>query len=116
MNHRKQPDDGKKGASQRGASMLERGLHWPIGIAMILAIGVVVNLYMMRIAAGDPSFAVESDYYRKAVEHDDVMAQRALPILAQGNAFMAVGALHLPGQEGLVRLLRNAGYTVTSVH
>lgn len=45
-----------------------------------------------------------------------VMAQRALPILAQGNAFMAVGALHLPGQEGLVRLLRNAGYTVTSVH
>jgi uncharacterized protein YbaP (TraB family) len=45
-----------------------------------------------------------------------VMAQRAQPILDQGDVFMAVGALHLPGKDGLVRLLRDAGYTVTSVH
>ncbi|HEY0971649.1 MAG TPA: FixH family protein [Gemmatimonadales bacterium] len=54
-----------------------RGLGWPIGIAIILAIGVAANIYMMRLAAGDPSFAVEPDYYRKAVHHDDVMAQRS---------------------------------------
>jgi uncharacterized protein len=41
------------------------------------------------------------------------MAARAEPILAAGNAFVAVGALHLPGPEGLVALLREAGYTVT---
>lgn len=44
-----------------------------------------------------------------------VMAGRAAPILARGNAFMAVGALHLPGPEGLVELFRKAGYTVAAV-
>jgi uncharacterized protein YbaP (TraB family) len=43
-----------------------------------------------------------------------VMAERAAPILAKGNAFMAVGALHLPGAEGLVEDFRKAGYTVTA--
>lgn len=44
------------------------------------------------------------------------MAERALPILAKGNTFMAVGALHLPGADGLVEQFRKAGYTVTAVH
>jgi uncharacterized protein len=35
------------------------------------------------------------------------------PILQRGGAFIAVGALHLPGPEGLVELLREAGYEVT---
>lgn len=43
------------------------------------------------------------------------MAERAVPILDEGNAFMAVGALHLPGETGLVELLRKAGYKVTPV-
>ncbi len=43
-----------------------------------------------------------------------VMADHAAPILAKGNAFMAVGALHLPGPEGLVELFRKAGYAVTA--
>ena len=41
------------------------------------------------------------------------MAESAEPILADGNAFIAVGALHLPGREGLIELFRAAGYTVT---
>jgi uncharacterized protein YbaP (TraB family) len=45
-----------------------------------------------------------------------VMAEHAAPILAKGNAFMAVGALHLPGPEGLVEGFRKAGYTVTAVN
>jgi uncharacterized protein YbaP (TraB family) len=44
-----------------------------------------------------------------------VMAEHAAPILAKGNAFMAVGALHLPGAQGLVEEFRKAGYTVTAV-
>ena len=43
-----------------------------------------------------------------------VMADRANPQLEKGGVFMAVGALHLPGKLGVVQLLRNAGYTVTS--
>jgi uncharacterized protein YbaP (TraB family) len=38
-----------------------------------------------------------------------------VPHLAEGGAFIAVGALHLPGRHGLVALLREAGYTVTAM-
>ena len=33
--------------------------------------------------------------------------------LLRGNAFIGVGALHLPGQAGLIELLRNEGFIVT---
>jgi uncharacterized protein YbaP (TraB family) len=36
-------------------------------------------------------------------------------MLEKGNAFIAVGALHLPGETGLVSLLRERGYTVSPV-
>ncbi|MBN9232713.1 MULTISPECIES: TraB/GumN family protein [Phyllobacteriaceae] len=49
-------------------------------------------------------------------KRNTVMAERALPILAKGNVFMAVGALHLPGAEGLVEDFRKAGYTVTAAN
>lgn len=41
------------------------------------------------------------------------MAGKAEPLLVEGNAFIAVGALHLPGPDGLVELFRKAGYTVS---
>ncbi len=40
------------------------------------------------------------------------MLENLLPLLNQGKVFVAVGALHLPGEEGLVELLRGAGYTL----
>jgi uncharacterized protein YbaP (TraB family) len=47
---------------------------------------------------------------------NEIMADRALPLIANGNAFIAVGAAHLPGDKGLVELLRKAGYEVTPVN
>ena len=44
-----------------------------------------------------------------------VMSNRALPLLAKGEVLIAVGALHLPGDSGLVNLFRKAGYQVTPV-
>jgi uncharacterized protein YbaP (TraB family) len=44
-----------------------------------------------------------------------VMAKGSLQHLEKGNAFIAVGALHLPGEEGLVELFRKQGFTVTRV-
>lgn len=43
------------------------------------------------------------------------MLERSMPLLARGNAFIAVGALHLPGTEGLAQLYKDAGYTVTAL-
>lgn len=37
------------------------------------------------------------------------------PILAKGDAFIAVGALHLPGEEGLLVLLTEEGYKLSPV-
>lgn len=45
-----------------------------------------------------------------------VMMRRAAEILAKGDAFIAVGALHLPGEQGLVELIRQSGYKVTAVN
>ena len=53
---------------------MKPGMQWPIGIAVILAATVAANLTMMRIANSDPSFAVEPDYYQKAVAFDSTLA------------------------------------------
>jgi len=50
------------------------------------------------------------------VKRNLVMRKRALPLLDKGAAFIAVGALHLPGETGLVALLRNKGYKITKVY
>jgi len=38
-----------------------------------------------------------------------------LPLLERGDALLAMGAFHLPGPNGMVTLLRRAGYTVERV-
>ncbi len=44
------------------------------------------------------------------------MVERMAPRLAEGQAFVAVGALHLSGRTGILTLLSDQGYTVTRVH
>jgi uncharacterized protein len=44
-----------------------------------------------------------------------LMLERALPHLGKGGAFIAIGALHLSGETGLVEGLRRAGYQVTLI-
>jgi nitrogen fixation protein FixH len=56
-------------------SLLAPSVRWPLGIAAILGATVAANLVVMRVATDDPSFAVEPDYYRRAVGWDTTMAQ-----------------------------------------
>jgi uncharacterized protein YbaP (TraB family) len=44
------------------------------------------------------------------------MAARIEPLLSQGGVFVAIGALHLSGKEGVVALLRQRGYQVEAVY
>ena len=41
-----------------------------------------------------------------------LMVERMLPILKKNKTFVAVGALHLPGEEGVLNLLQKEGYKV----
>lgn len=41
------------------------------------------------------------------------MVANLLPYMQQGRVFIAVGALHLPGESGLVNLLRSHGYRLS---
>jgi uncharacterized protein YbaP (TraB family) len=44
------------------------------------------------------------------------MAARIEPLLGAGGAFIAIGALHLPGDDGVIALLRQRGYQVDAVY
>jgi nitrogen fixation protein FixH len=48
--------------------------RWPMAIVALLTIFVAANLMVMRLAGADPSFAIEPDYYQKAVAFDSTMA------------------------------------------
>lgn len=48
-------------------------------------------------------------------ERNRLMADRARPLIEKGGAVVAVGALHLPGDRGLVALIRGQGFSVTRI-
>jgi uncharacterized protein YbaP (TraB family) len=78
------------------------GAVWPLNLALARKVG-----------ASDTAFqSFESDIL---VKRNLKMRDGLLPMLAQGGVFAGVGALHLVGKQGLVALLREAGYTVTAV-
>lgn len=54
------------------------------------------------------------DFFERELiaERNRRMVERIQPRLADGNALIAVGALHLPDEVGILRLLEQRGYTI----
>jgi len=50
------------------------------------------------------------------VQRNRTMARRARPLIERGRTLIAVGALHLPGPEGLIALLREQGSRVEAIY
>jgi uncharacterized protein len=79
------------------------GAIWPMSIELAEKAGIARTAF---------------DSFEKILitDRNKSMAEAAITHLAKGNAFIAVGALHLTGQGGLVELLRAKGYTLVAVN
>jgi uncharacterized protein YbaP (TraB family) len=73
--------------------------------------------FQLALAAENGVPASAFDGFKKVLLADRNIKMRdaAMPKLEKGRAFIAVGALHLPGDTGLVALLRARGYTLDPV-
>ena len=72
-------------------------------------------LYSQRYSFDDNS--VYDSLTRKILtDRNHVMADRMQPILEKGNAFIAIGAMHLPGREGVLALLQHKKYRISRVY
>ena len=73
---------------------MKAGMQWPIGIVVILATSVAGNVAFMRAANNDPAFAIEPEYYKKAVAFDTIMneAQSSAALGWTANASLELDA------------------------
>lgn len=89
-----------------------RGWLWPLGLALALALSAGGNVVFMVLASRDASFAVEPDYYRKALDWDRTMAQasanRALGWMATVDEVVPAPG----GRRLVVRLIDREGRPV----
>ncbi len=53
---------------------------------------------------------------RLVVDRNKKMVERMLPLLIKGQTFVAVGALHLPGHNGILQALTRQGYSIQRVY
>ena len=86
--------------------------------ARVNSLNDFVNLYyegdLQKIAALSGSWEAPEDIPSLEARNKE-MAANLMALLSKNSVFAAVGAAHLPGEEGLVSLLRKKGYSVTPV-
>jgi nitrogen fixation protein FixH len=87
---------------------MKPGMAWPIGITTILATTIAANLWVMRIANNDPAFAIEPDYYRKAVQFDSTMADARRTLALGWGVSAALGAIDDGAHATLTVTLRDS--------
>lgn len=75
-----------------------------------------IHALMIEQMAGADTDLVEMLVDRFIDARNELMVSRMAARLAEGNAFIAVGALHLPGERGILHLLELQGYTVIRVY
>lgn len=55
-------------------------------------------------------------HQRLLTDRSKLMVDRMQSFLRKGNAFIAVGALHLPGDDGIMENLSQQGYKITAIY
>lgn len=78
-------------------------------------LGKMVTMNDRYMKMSDPELSARFNE-RVIVDRNHRMAERMESRLKEGGAFIAVGALHLPGDEGLLNLLSQRGYRLSRVY
>lgn len=76
-------------------------------------LGALYRYSQRYTAAGEPLY--KRLMQALLVDRNSRMAERMRPMLEQGGAFIAIGALHLTGEEGVLALLEKQGYQLQAV-
>ena len=75
-------------------------------------LGMLEALWQEGLGWYTPEVAAMLDF-RIVTNRNRIMVERTLPLLEEGTTFVAVGAGHLPGDKGILRLFEEEGFTVT---
>jgi uncharacterized protein YbaP (TraB family) len=78
-------------------------------------IGGIFELTSGQLPEGDAA-SMERLLERMFDRRNRTMVERMGPLIARGEAFVAIGAAHLPGEAGVVSLLADKGYEVTKLY
>src|SRR5262249_3693189 len=78
----------------------------------LVAVYALLNSEMVS----DKTGVVDRFAQRLIVDRNHRMVERMDKLLQQGSAFVAVGALHLPGATGILQMLTDKGYKITRVY
>ena len=76
----------------------------------------LAGMVALNARAHDDEQVFERFMQRTLYDRNRRMAERIGERLAEEQSFIAVGALHLPGEEGLLRLLEQSGFRVSAVY
>lgn len=91
--------------------------RWPLFIVALLTIPIAANGYLWYRSASDPTFAVEPDYYKKALAWDQHRADEARSAALGWHVTVAEGPelrLHIADKDGLP--VDGAEVTVEALH
>lgn len=85
----------------------------------------LINSYLERnltalvkeqLSLEDPDSTIDNLFMEKLLDQRNIkMAKRMDKVMKTRSLFAAIGALHLPGQKGVLQLLEKAGYQVEQV-
>jgi len=60
---------------------------------------------------------IEKTFYQRfLIDRNIKMVERMEPLISKGRSFFAVGAMHLTGKAGILRLLEERGYKISVVY
>ncbi|MFM7105544.1 MAG: TraB/GumN family protein, partial [Flavobacteriales bacterium] len=98
-------------------SLSSKGLHLDV---MALSDSLIIQTYLNQCLNDFVVLSKEIEFDEQLM--DQLLPRRNLrfvnrlgPLMTQKSVFCAVGALHLPGNDGMIALLRSQGFKVFPV-